>query len=59
MGAGAAYRDYLATETLAVELHLDGLDVDAAAMDHSEQAVIDGLSLSIALRRVQPQPGSS
>jgi isoleucyl-tRNA synthetase len=59
MGASAAYRDYLATETLAVELHLDGLDVDAAAMDHSEQAVIDGLSLSIALRRVQPQPGSS
>jgi isoleucyl-tRNA synthetase len=59
MDAGAAYRDYLASETLAVELHLDAAGVEAAAMDHSERAVIDGLALLIALRRVQPEAGSS
>ncbi len=49
--AAAAYRDYLVTETLAVELHLGAGAAEAAsAMDHHEEAEIEGLSLSIALR---------
>ncbi len=56
--AAQAHRDYLVGETLAVELalgepQLDG-DGDAreAAMDHSEQAAVDGLTLAISLSRV-------
>jgi isoleucyl-tRNA synthetase len=48
--AAAAHRDYLAGETLAVALHLG--DSDPPALDHSEQTTIDGLPLTIALRRV-------
>ena len=48
--AAEAHRDYLVGEALAVELHL-GDEVETAAMDHREQAVIDGRGLNIALRR--------
>jgi isoleucyl-tRNA synthetase len=46
------HREYVAGETLAVELLLDG-DAPAAdaAITYSEQAEIDGLALTIALRR--------
>jgi isoleucyl-tRNA synthetase len=49
--AAGTYRDYLASETLALELHLD--DAPGAAMDYSEQTEIDGLALSISLRRAR------
>ena len=50
--AADSHRDYIAGETLAVELLL-GEDAVAAAktMGHSAQATIDGLTLKIALRR--------
>ncbi len=48
--AATAYRDYLAGETLAVELTLDGGDGAGGAGEHTEQAVLDGLPLSISLR---------
>jgi isoleucyl-tRNA synthetase len=52
--AASAYRDYLATETLALELYVGAeMPQDGPAMDHSGQASIDGLSLGIALRRLQ------
>jgi isoleucyl-tRNA synthetase len=56
LDAATAHRDYLVTETLAVALHLTdaaprAAATDAAAMDYSEQNEIDGLALSIALRR--------
>jgi isoleucyl-tRNA synthetase len=50
--AAAAHRDYLAGETLALGLELgDGDDEAASGMSYSEQAAIDGLTLTIALRR--------
>ncbi len=53
IAAAEAHREYLAGETLAVELELTaGAQVRRAeAMDYSEQAEIDGLPLSISLRR--------
>ncbi len=51
MRAADAHRDYLAGETLAVELAL--ADDAAAAMEHSEQTEIEGLPLTIALRRAE------
>ncbi|HEY5342824.1 MAG TPA: isoleucine--tRNA ligase [Solirubrobacteraceae bacterium] len=52
IAAAEAHRDYLTGETLAVELELTTGAPDAAeAMDYSEQTEIDGLPLSIALRR--------
>ena len=53
MDAAAAYRDYVATETLALELHLGPDAAQASASDHSEQTAIEGLSLTMGLRRVQ------
>ncbi len=50
LAAAQAHRDYLIGETLTVALHV-GEDDAAAAMDHREQAAIDGLALLIALRR--------
>jgi len=50
--AAAAHREYLAGETLTVDLRL-GEEDGASAMDHREQATIDGLSLNIALRRTE------
>jgi isoleucyl-tRNA synthetase len=50
--AASAYRDYLAGETLAVELTLGDAD-GADAWEHTEQAVLDGLPLSISLRRAE------
>jgi isoleucyl-tRNA synthetase len=54
--AATAHRDYLVTETLAVAFGMtdaapSAAAADAAAMDYSEQTEIDGLALSIALRR--------
>jgi isoleucyl-tRNA synthetase len=57
--AASAFRNYLVTETLAVELHLGGAAEITAAMDHSEQVPIEGLSLTIALRRAQRDPVAS
>jgi isoleucyl-tRNA synthetase len=52
IAAAAAHRDYLTGETLAVELELTPGAPDATkAMDYSEQTEIDGLPLSISLRR--------
>jgi isoleucyl-tRNA synthetase len=56
--AAQAHRDYLAGETLAVKLEMAGdtaaagsLDA-AGAIDYSEQTEIEGLLVTIALRRV-------
>jgi len=52
IGAAEAHRDHLARETLTVELELTAGAPDAAgAMDYSEQTEIDGLALTIDLRR--------
>jgi isoleucyl-tRNA synthetase len=62
LAAAEAHRGQVASETLAVELHLDGGEGGAArgdgarpggAYDHSEEAVIDGLPLSISLRKAR------
>ncbi len=52
LAAAAAHREHLARETLAVALVLeqDGAK-DATRMDHCEQAEIEGLALTIGLRR--------
>jgi len=53
--AGDAHRDYIAGETLAVDLLIsEDPGAGAAAMDHQEQAKIDGIALGIALRRAAP-----
>jgi isoleucyl-tRNA synthetase len=46
------YREYLANETLATKIHLGENHEQSAEMDHYEQAQIDGLRLTTALRRV-------
>ena len=52
IAAAEAHRDYLTGETLAVKLDLTpDATAAAAAMDYSEQTEIDGLPLSIGLRR--------
>jgi len=56
--AARAHRDYIARETLAVDLNLlDGTassdDSTQAERDYSEQTEIDGLPLSIGLRRIE------
>jgi isoleucyl-tRNA synthetase len=58
MNAAEPHRDHIAGETLAVQLLIGkslliGTDAkaEAAAVDHSEQTEIEGLALSIALRR--------
>jgi isoleucyl-tRNA synthetase len=49
IAAAEAHRDYLVGETLAVALNLDGATA-AETMSYSEQAEIDRLALTIALR---------
>jgi isoleucyl-tRNA synthetase len=54
--AARAHSRYVSGETLAVDLALrddgdEGTEGAGAAMDHSEQTSIDGLTLRIALRR--------
>jgi isoleucyl-tRNA synthetase len=52
--AAEAHRDYLAGETLAVELRLGEAAARAGdSMDYIEQTEIDGLQLTIALRRAE------
>jgi isoleucyl-tRNA synthetase len=54
IAAAEAHRDYLTGETLAVRLDLPpDATSSAGAMDYSEQTEIDGLALTIALRRVE------
>jgi isoleucyl-tRNA synthetase len=48
--AATAHRDYVAGETLAVAFSLDGDEPDSC---HSERGEIDGLELSISLRRAE------
>jgi isoleucyl-tRNA synthetase len=56
--AAKAHRDYLAGETLAVELSLgEAAAVATDSMDYSEQTEIDGLPLRISLSRAD-QPAS-
>jgi isoleucyl-tRNA synthetase len=50
MRAAEAHRDYLAGETLAVALQLDGGGADAPA-EHAETATVEGLELRIGLSR--------
>ncbi len=60
MDAAQAHREYIARETLAVDLDVPGAgaSVDAATAtatatgDYSEQTEIDGLPMSIGLRRI-------
>jgi isoleucyl-tRNA synthetase len=50
--AAEAHRDYLATETLAVTIELGHGVIEAAgAVEHAQQARIEGRELKIALRR--------
>ncbi|MGD1056245.1 MAG: isoleucine--tRNA ligase [Solirubrobacteraceae bacterium] len=51
MEAAEAHRDYLAGETLAVELSPGEAATQANSMDYTEQTEIDGVPLTIALRR--------
>jgi isoleucyl-tRNA synthetase len=52
LGAARAHGNYLAAETLAVELELGGADADGSpGMEYSEEADVEGLQLRIALRR--------
>jgi isoleucyl-tRNA synthetase len=54
IAAAAAHRDYLVGETLAIALELtSGARGAGEALDSSEQTEIDGLALTIALRRVE------
>jgi isoleucyl-tRNA synthetase len=59
--AAESHRDYLTGETLAIELCLgeDGADAgagEASADGYREQAEVDGLELTIALRRAHSAP---
>jgi isoleucyl-tRNA synthetase len=68
LDAAQAHRDYLAGETLAVELTLSDYGQAAAEPeisepgepatepDYSEETDIDGLTLTISLSRIQPAP---
>jgi isoleucyl-tRNA synthetase len=50
--AASAHRDYIMRETLALELHIGApADQEDAAMDYSEQADVDGLAVTLSLRR--------
>ncbi len=50
--ATEAHRDYIAGETLAVELHLaDGAILSASEWGYSDQIALDGLGLTISLRK--------
>ncbi len=52
LGAAEAHRDYVTGETLAVSFRAGGDDEAAASdRDYSEEIQIDGLALSISLRR--------
>jgi hypothetical protein len=51
--AAATHRDYVAGETLAVSFELgDGATLSADARDYSGAVAIDGLTLTISLRRL-------
>ncbi|HEX3452733.1 MAG TPA: DUF5915 domain-containing protein, partial [Solirubrobacteraceae bacterium] len=51
--AAATHRDYVAGETLAVSFELgDGATLGADARDYTGDAEVDGLGLTISLRRV-------
>jgi isoleucyl-tRNA synthetase len=52
--AARAHRDYVAGETLAVKLGLGDTAVEPTG-EHSQQSDIDGLPLSIAIRRAEPR----
>ncbi|HEV3046256.1 MAG TPA: isoleucine--tRNA ligase [Solirubrobacteraceae bacterium] len=51
LAAAEEHREYLAGETLALSLQIAADGTPAAAQDHSEETTIDGLELTIGLRR--------
>jgi len=57
LAAATARRDYLAGETLALTLKVgDGASIAASERDYSEQVAIDGMALTISLRRADHNP---
>jgi isoleucyl-tRNA synthetase len=57
LDAAGSYREYLMGETLALELDVGARAAqEGAGMDYSEETEIDGLPLTISLRRA-PHPG--
>jgi isoleucyl-tRNA synthetase len=55
VSAAREHRDYVAGETLAVSLDIGGeRDGAAAGHEHSQQLAIDGMTLSVSLRRAVP-----
>jgi isoleucyl-tRNA synthetase len=55
--AAEAHRDYLAAETLAVTLEVGNSATEERAVDHTQQARIEGRELKIALRRAVAAEG--
>jgi isoleucyl-tRNA synthetase len=54
MDAAATHEDYLAGETLALDVDLGGrAAVESTAMDYTEQTEVDGLPLTISLSRAR------
>jgi hypothetical protein len=49
--AASVHRDYVAAETLAVELHLADASPRGATIEHSQRADVDGMSLTISLSK--------
>ena len=51
--AAAAHRDYIARETLATSFELgDGATLPAERRDYAGEIAVDGLKLTVSLRRV-------
>jgi isoleucyl-tRNA synthetase len=52
LDAAATHEDYLAGETLALGISFGGPALGSTAMDYAEDTEIDGLALSVSLRRL-------
>jgi hypothetical protein len=51
LDAATEHTDYIAGETLALELRMGEAAADGDTTDYSEQTEIEGLPLSLSLRR--------
>ncbi len=51
LAAADAHREHLAADTLALKLDIGALDPPDGAYEQSEEAAIDGLALTVSLRR--------